>query len=134
MIAPCGCTGSVQFIHASCFNSWMLRKYEDPVIREQIISNQGLRCELCQQRYMFTYAIQLHCATWQYFKNKVVRNKFLLAATVLFVLIDLILLVVVSWYADNDRRQKEFDITQPRFFLVYIALSFALCSLIYGLY
>lgn len=112
----------------------MLRKYEDPVIREQIISNQGLRCELCQQRYMFTYAIQLHCATWQYFKNKVVRNKFLLAATVLFVLIDLILLVVVSWYADNDRRQKEFDITQPRFFLVYIALSFALCSLIYGLY
>ncbi len=30
---------------------------------------------------------------------------------------------MVSWYADNDRRQKEFDITQPRFFLVYIALS-----------
>jgi hypothetical protein len=41
---------------------------------------------------------------------------------------------VVLWYARNDINNPLFDMSVPRFFLVYIAMAFAVASLSYGLY
>lgn len=33
LISPCSCTGSVQYIHTKCFQSWIRKKAEDPLLR-----------------------------------------------------------------------------------------------------
>lgn len=53
-------------------------------------------------------------------------------ATLLFIMVDLVLLGIMLAYAISDQRSPEYDIKQPRFFLVYIALGFALISVFYG--
>jgi uncharacterized membrane protein YecN with MAPEG domain len=59
-------------------------------------------------------------------------RKFMAAGTILFILIDFILLAVMLAYAISDQKNPDYDIRQPRFFLVYIALIFAIFSAIYG--
>ena len=68
------------------------------------------------------------------FKRKVAARKFLFCATFLFILVDLVLLSIMASYATSDRLDPEFDLSLPRFFLVYGALAFAFVSLLYGLH
>jgi hypothetical protein len=133
LISPCNCTGSVKYMHTKCFHTWIYKKYEDPLQREQVLSTEGLKCEICHQRYLYSYEHIRKCCNCQVFKRKVALRKFLAFATVLFVLIDLVLLTLMGSYALNDQKDPQFDIRQPRFFLVYIALTFALCSAVYGI-
>lgn len=58
----------------------------------------------------------------------------LAAANVLFILVDTILLGLMISYALRDRDDPLFDIALPRFFLVYVAMTFAIASLFYGFY
>ena len=37
-------------------------------------------------------------------------------------------------FSENDRKKVEFDIKQPRFLLMYIAMSLSILCLGYGLY
>ena len=48
LLTPCSCTGSVQYIHTNCFKTWIDKKCEDPKIKKQIYSGEGVKCELCK--------------------------------------------------------------------------------------
>lgn len=58
----------------------------------------------------------------------------LAAASILFVIVDSILLTLMISYALKDMNDPMFNISVPRFFLVYVAMSFSLASLVYGIY
>ena len=50
-----------------------------------------------------------------------------------FLIIDLVLLALMMGYAIDDPRNPDYDMKQPRFYMVYIALGFALLSTLYGI-
>ena len=58
----------------------------------------------------------------------------LAAASILFIVVDSILLGLMVSYALRDREDPLFDISVPRFFLVYVAMAFSIASLFYGFY
>jgi len=62
------------------------------------------------------------------------RLPFLAAANVLFMIIAIILLAITSYYASYDKFSSDYNIENPRYFLVYVAMGFAIISLLYGVY
>jgi hypothetical protein len=71
------------------------------------------------------------CETVQ---KKLAKSKMLAAASVLFIIVDSILLGLMVSYALRDREDPMFNISIPRFFLVYVAMTFSIASLFYGFY
>lgn len=67
-------------------------------------------------------------------KKKIGRSKMLAAASILFIIVDSILLALMVSYAMRDMEDPLFNISIPRFFLVYVAMTFSLASLFYGFY
>jgi hypothetical protein len=62
------------------------------------------------------------------------KYRFYAFASLFFILVDLVLLSVSAWYAHNDLKNPMFDMAVPRFFLVYIAMAFAVSSFSYSSY
>mmetsp|Transcript_390 Transcript_390/g.897 ORF Transcript_390/g.897 Transcript_390/m.897 type:complete len:290 (+) Transcript_390:369-1238(+) len=42
LIAPCNCTGTIRFVHASCLNQWRMLNLDN---------ERRFRCQLCQARF-----------------------------------------------------------------------------------
>lgn len=42
MIAPCGCTGSMKYVHPGCLSAWLLHRQESRT------------CEVCKSELQFT--------------------------------------------------------------------------------
>lgn len=70
LVAPCSCTGSVEYIHAACFKAWLKKKCEDTRARKQILGDEGISCEICKDRYQYSYSINKQCASSTYFCNR----------------------------------------------------------------
>lgn len=51
----------------------------------------------------------------------------------MFIIIGLILLGLMVDFAITDQQRPSYDMKQPRFYLVYVALGFALLSALYGI-
>lgn len=52
---------------------------------------------------------------------------------IMFIIIGLILLGLMVDFAITDQQRPSYDMKQPRFYLVYVALGFALLSALYGI-
>jgi hypothetical protein len=124
----------VQYLHQSCFETWAGKKCEDPVQKEQIVNHLGLVCEICHHKYSYRTNITKKWASCETAKKKLIKSKMLAAASILFIVVDSILLTLMISYALRDREDPTFNISIPRFFLVYIALTFSIASLFYGIY
>ena len=66
LIAPCKCTGSVQFIHEECMRHWIEKN------REKKISQ--IRCELCKQPITYSIILKRQCNSWEATKEKLCLN------------------------------------------------------------
>lgn len=123
----------MQFIHTKCFHSWIRKKAEDPSQRELILSPQGINCEICHEQYRYSFGVVTKLATCEIFRHNLQKRKFLAFATLLFIVADLALLAVMLNFAIGDQEDPSYDLRQPRFFLIYVALSFAIISIFYGI-
>ena len=63
-------------------------------------------------------------------------KKYQLFAIVLigFILLDVGLLIVLSWFAVHDKSDKSYSIKDPRYFLIYISIVVAMAGLLFVLY
>jgi hypothetical protein len=61
------------------------------------------------------------------------KNILVTFATIGFTLINILLLIVSSHYAYVDRMKPSYDISNPRFFMVYFSIFLSAASLLYGI-
>ncbi len=76
-IQPCLCTGSLMYVHESCFSEWMKRlliKKNNGEL-EKIVSS-GIQCELCKMDFTIKVNFEKVCTTGRKLQEKIRRNKF----------------------------------------------------------
>jgi len=57
----------------------------------------------------------------------------LVSSIIFFTILDLTFLGIIMSYAISDPKNPNYDIRQARFFMVYVALGFALLSVLFGI-
>lgn len=84
MIAPCRCSGSIQYVHPTCLNAWLIEKYKRnyyATLHKYRNGSTGFKCEVCRYEYQgklrfvgvlpmlsivknsyFTYSLLFNCA------------------------------------------------------------------------
>lgn len=70
----------------------------------------------------------------QTFTAKIKANKCVAFVNIIFVVADLICLILSCNYAIQDTNRPEYNLKNPKYFLVYVAILLALISSIYGVY
>jgi hypothetical protein len=73
-------------------------------MRDQIISADGLKCEICNERYMYSHELKTKCSDCNIFKRKLLARKFMAVATLTFILIGLVFLAVMTSNAISDNK------------------------------
>jgi VIT1/CCC1 family predicted Fe2+/Mn2+ transporter len=68
------------------------------------------------------------------FKNKIKKSKVFAAVNISFILVIAFLLILACVYAILDRKNPQYNVSNPRFFIVFIAIGLGVCSLGYGIY
>ena len=98
------------------------------------MSGHGIFCEICHSNYTVNYSIANKLTNSGNFLKKIKTNKWIALANLLFIIVDILCLSFSSYYASNDLNDPEFDLTAPKYFLVYVAIFLAICSTVYGVY
>ncbi len=78
-------------------------------MREQILGEEGIKCEICKEKYQYSFTINRYCASSNYFCNRLKTFRFFGIASIIFILLDLSLLGAVTWFAITDKNHKDYN-------------------------
>lgn len=61
-VSPCRCSGSLKFVHHSCFLHWLERQYlSRSHLEQRLLQEEGIDCELCKQRIYLCMENEYKC-------------------------------------------------------------------------
>lgn len=104
LVTPCSCTGSVQYIHVKCFKVWIEKKCVDAKIKSEIYSKKGIDCQICKEKYCYEYETTYRCQSSQNVCKNMRKYLFFTVALIGFIIMDVGLLIALSWFAQNDKK------------------------------